>query len=337
MEKNGVNSSFFQRSSGNLFKKMKLLIVFLFAGLLGASASTYSQSTKLSLKFDNISVKEAFKQIEKNSEFVFFYNEDLIDVNAKVSLNTKDESVEFILNEILNGTENTFKIYDRQIVILPAEKKESPTFINSEQPQRKEVSGSVNDGSGQAIPGVSVVVKGTTLGTITNTDGKFRLSVPTDAKILVFSFVGMKTQEFTISGKTTFTVTMVEETTGIDEVVAIGYGTQKRKDLTGAVGQVKSEDLTKTAVIGLDQAIQGKIAGVQVTSNSGEPGRCRRCRPDGGSRSASSRPSVAGGRERDTRTPPTPAREGRPARSSTRGAAPSRSSTTFPVPAQMNP
>jgi len=272
MEKKGVNSRFSQRSAGNLLKKMKLLIAFLFAGLLGASASTYSQSTKLSFSFDKISVKEAFKQIEKNSEFVFFYNEDLIDVNAMVSLNVKDETVESILNEILIGTDNTFKIYDRQIVILPAEKKVSPTFINSEQPQRKEVSGSVNDGSGQPIPGVSVVVKGTTLGTITNMDGKFRLSVPTDAKILVFSFVGMKTQEFTISGKTTFTVTMVEETTGIDEVVAIGYGTQKRKDLTGAVGQVKSEDLTKTSVIGLDQAIQGKIAGVQVTSNSGEPG-----------------------------------------------------------------
>ena len=276
MEKNRVNSRFNQRSAGNLLKKMKLLIAFLFAGLLGASASTYSQATKLSLKFDEVTVKEAFKQIERNSEFVFFYNEDFIDVSRKVSLNAKDEQVESILNELLNGTDNTFKIYDRQIVILPAEKKESPTNAviesSTEQPQRKEVSGSVNDGSGQPIPGVSVVVKGSTLGIITNMDGKFKLSVPNDAKILVFSFVGMKTQEFTIGGKTNFTVTMVEETTGIDEVVAIGYGTQKRKDLTGAVGQVKSEELTKMAVVGLDQAMQGKIAGVQVTNNSGEPG-----------------------------------------------------------------
>ena len=275
MEKKGMNLRFSQRSAGNLFKKMKLLTAFFFAGLLGASASSYSQATKLSLKLDETTLKEAFKQIEKTSEFVFFYNEDYVDINRKVNVNVTDESVEAILSDLL-GTQNTFKIYDRQIVILPPETKVSPASVKveapSQQPQKKEVAGSVKDNKGGAIPGVSVVVKGTTTGTITDADGQFRLPIPNDAKILVFSFVGMKPQELAIAGKTSFSVTMLEEVVGLDEVVAVGYGTQKRKDLTGSFGQVKSEDLTKTAVIGFDQALQGKIAGVQVTNNSGEPG-----------------------------------------------------------------
>ena len=97
---------------------MKLLAAFFFAGLLSVSASTYSQQTKLSLKFEDASVKEVFKQIEEKSEFVFFYNEDYVDVNRKVTINVSDEKVESILNELFNGTNNTYKIYDRQIVIL---------------------------------------------------------------------------------------------------------------------------------------------------------------------------------------------------------------------------
>lgn len=162
MEKNCVYSHFRKGSAGNLFKKMKLLIAFFFAGLLGVSASTYSQDTKLTLSVEEITLKEAFKQIEKKSEFVFFYNEDYIDVYRKVSLNAKDESVESILNELLDGIQSTYKRYDRQVVILPAEMKASPSMIRSatNAGQKKDISGQVKDSKGVSVPGVSVVVKG---------------------------------------------------------------------------------------------------------------------------------------------------------------------------------
>jgi len=276
MKKKGKISRFDERSAGNLLKKMKLLIAFFFIGLLGASASSYSQATKLSLKLDRVTVKEAFKQIERTSEFVFFYNEDYVDVNRMVSLNAIDENVESILGEILNGTKNTFKIYDRQIVILPPESKGSSTPISVEasaqEPQKKELSGIVKDGNGLPIPGVSVVIKGTTIGTITDVNGQFKLPVQTNAKTIAFSFVGMETKEFAIGAKTSFAVVLSEQINSLDEVVAVGYGTIKRKDLTGSVGQVTSDQIMKTEVTGLDQALQGKIAGVQVTNNSGEPG-----------------------------------------------------------------
>ena len=276
MKKNCVNSRFCKRSAGNLLKKMKLLITFFFAGLLGVSASTYSQQTKLSIKFDEVTVKEAFKQIEKNSEFVFFYNEDYIDVNRKVNIDLKDESVETILNELLMGTLNTFKIYDRQIVILPPEKKEIPSIVRSEtiaEQQKKGITGIVKDNKGVLLPGVSVVVKGTTTGTVTDLDGKFTLFIPEDSEILVFSFVGMKSQEFQITGKTNFNVILTEEAVGLNEVVAIGYGTQNKRAITGSITKVEASKLADMPVTQFAQQLQGKVAGVQIVQTSGQPGR----------------------------------------------------------------
>jgi TonB-linked SusC/RagA family outer membrane protein len=268
MEKRCINSRFPNGSAGNLLKKMKLLFAFFFAGLLSVSASTYSQQTKLSLKLDEVTVKEVFKQIESQSEFVLFYNEDIVDVNRKVSIDVTDQNVENILNELFKGTDNTFKIYDRQIVISSPKIEGLPQKIKSEveQPQKKSISGKVTDSKGQTLPGVSVVVKETTIGTITDANGNFSLQVPFDGKVLVFSFVGMKTQEVPITGKSSFNISMEEETVGIDEVVAVGYGTTKRSHLTGAVASIKSEQLTARPVTDIGQALAGQVAGVDVGS-----------------------------------------------------------------------
>ena len=274
MEKNCVYSHFRQGSAGNLLKKMKLLIAFFFAGLLGVSASTYSQETKLSLNVDEITLKEAFKQIEKKSEFVFFYNEDYIDVYRKVSLKAKDESVESILSELLEGSQNTFKLYDRQIVILPPEVKVSPSTIKSSTnaEQKKDISGMVKDSKGLPVPGATVVVKGTVNGTVTDSNGRFTLSIPADAKTLLFSFVGMKTQEFPIGSKTVVDITMFEETVGLDEVVAVGYGTQKKRDIIGSIASLSADDVARTAPASIESTLQGMAAGVQVNSSAGVPG-----------------------------------------------------------------
>jgi len=134
------------------------------------------------------------------------------------------------------------------------------------------VSGKVTTESGESLPGVSITVKGTTMGTITNIDGNYKLEVPDDARVLVFSFIGMKVEEVEIAGQTSINVVLHEDTTGLDEVVVVGYTSRKKSTLTGAVSVVDVSDMEKTRVPNVAQALQGQIAGVLVTSSTGAPG-----------------------------------------------------------------
>jgi len=152
---------------------------------------------------------------------------------------------------------------------LSEEAKDPKSFSQQEE---RTIKGTVTDKSGQPIPGVTVTVKGSTTGTVTDTEGNFSFDIPGDAEILKFSFIGMKTLEQPIGDQTVFDVVMEEEVIGLDEVVKIGYGVQKKRDLTGSVSRVESKDLDKVATFSLDQAIQGQASGVQVTANSGAPG-----------------------------------------------------------------
>ncbi|NEW83042.1 MAG: TonB-dependent receptor [Mariniphaga sp.] len=257
-----------------LLKMVKLMPIAIFIMYISLSTtfagSLYSDQTKLSLNMKNVRVEEVIDKIEKSSEFFFMYNKNLIDVDRRVDIKVEEKSINEVLESVFRNSDISYSIKDRQILLINTRIAGEPS--ESATQQQKSVSGKVTDGSGASVPGVSVVLKGTTTGTVTDTDGKFSIPKIQSGSVLVFSFIGMKTQEVTVGNKTTVNVVMEETAIGLDEVVAIGYGTQKRKDLTGAFGQVKSEELTKTAVVGLDQALQGKIAGVQVTSNSGEPG-----------------------------------------------------------------
>ncbi|MGQ8336971.1 TonB-dependent receptor [Sunxiuqinia sp. A32] len=253
---------------------MKLLWVFFIVGSLAISLNSYSQQTSLSFKFNDVSVKDIFYQIEENSEFVFFYNEDNIDVNRKLSLNVKNETVENILNQVLKGTNNSFKIYDRQIVILGPVMEEVPSIfkLGVDQTQKIPMSGLVFGADGNPVPGVTVVIKGTTIGSITDIDGRYNLNeVPTDA-ILLFSFVGMKPQEVEVDGKSILNVVMQEEAQGVNEVVVVGYGVQKRLTTIGSQSSITSKDLNSQPVSNISNAISGRIAGIVAVQRSGEPG-----------------------------------------------------------------
>ncbi len=240
---------------------MRLTLFIIVASALSVFASdSYSQNTRISLELKNTTVKDALKAIENTSEFYFIYNNELIDVNRKIDINVRDERIVDILGEIFAGQDVEFTVIDRKIVLSPSE-------ITSVQAQIQ-ISGKVTDRSGNALPGVAVVVKGTTQGTITDNNGNFRLSIPTDAQTLLFSFVGMRSQEVLIGNKTTFNIIMEEETIGIEEVVAVGYGTQKKSDLTGAITQVKAAELTSVMGSNPVQALQGRAAGVAVLTNN---------------------------------------------------------------------
>ena len=249
---------------------MRFTIFILFLSLSQTFAmNSYSQQAKLSLDMRNARVEDVIDRIEKNSEFFFMYNKNMIDVDRKVDIQVEEKSVNEVLDKIFANTGITYSIKDRQILLI--NNRMVDTGNESFTQQQKSVSGKVTDFTGATLPGVSVVVKGTTIGTITDADGKYSLPKVSANATLQFSFVGMKTQEITVVGKNTIDVEMVEETVGLEEVVAVGYGTMKKSDLTGSVAAVGGELLETRKTTQLSQALQGTLAGVTVTRNSGDP------------------------------------------------------------------
>jgi len=250
-----------------LWKIMRLSVFFLLLFVAQTFATvTYSQQTRLTLKMQGAKVIDVLGKIEDESQFYFLFNQKLVDVERRVDVDVKNESVEKILNGIFGNTNVSYVVKDRQIVL---------TTGNIEQgvsQQQKSVSGKVTDSSGSSLPGVSVVVKGTTNGTITDGNGNYSLSNVPENATLQFSFVGMKGQEMAVAGKTTINVTMEEDAIGIDEVVAIGYGTEKRVNVIGSVSQISAEKLENRPVSSLSNALAGQMTGVTVIQRSGKPG-----------------------------------------------------------------
>ena len=249
---------------------MKLTTFFILISMVSAFASkTYSQTKTLSLSLENASVKQVLEEIEEQSEFYFMFSSKVVDVNRTVSVEVSNKKIEKVLDELFAGTNVDYTIKDRIIVLTTPEVLSEKSVIEFQQ---KTVSGTVTDQSGQPLPGVTVILKGTTQGTITDVDGKYTLPNVPDEAILVFSFVGMKNQEIAVSARTLIDITLDEETIGIDEVVAIGYGTVKKSDLTGSVSSVKAEELQSTPMTSIDQGLVGRASGVMVTQTSGMPG-----------------------------------------------------------------
>ena len=248
---------------------MKLTAFLILISMFGVFANnTYSQSKMLNLNMEKVTVRDVLAKIEDQSEFHFMYSAEVIDVNRLVSINVQEAKIDEVLKSLFAGTKVDYTIQDRFVVLSLPEYSNATTV----QQQSLKVSGRVTDSSGSLLPGVTVVVKGTTTGTITDADGNYSLTnVPGDA-ILVFSFVGMKTQEFEVSGKSNVNVKLEEEAIGIDEVVAIGYGSVKKADLTTAISTVSNKDIGQRPIVSAVQAIQGKASGVMISQPNGQPG-----------------------------------------------------------------
>jgi len=241
---------------------MKLAIFLLMFTVFQTIAGTvFSQTSALTLNVNQTKVEDVLLQIENQSNYVFLYNKNLIDVEKTVSINVKSASVDEVLNLLFEGTDINYKLVGRQIVL-------SPTFSQ----QQKKVSGKVTDSANMALPGVSVSVKGTTNGAITNTEGVYELSKVDENSTLLFSFVGMVSQEIKVGKQGIINVALQEETIGIEEVVAVGYGTQKKSDITGSVTSVAKERFTQIPVTNAMNAIEGAVAGVTVSNTSSMPG-----------------------------------------------------------------
>lgn len=236
-----------------------LSVITVFAG------NSYSQSKSLSLEMKNSTVKEVLRNIEEQSEFVFMYSEKIVDVNRKVSVNIKNQKIDVLLDKLFAGTGVNYEVKDRFVLLTRAQ-----GLVNQ---QAGTVAGRVTDSSGEPLPGVTVIIKGTTQGTITDFDGNYTISNVPAAGTLVFSFVGMRSEEIAVGNQSTINLVMEEDAIGIEEVVAIGYGSVSRKDVTGSVASVKAEDIANIPVPDIDQALSGQIAGLNVVQRSAGPGR----------------------------------------------------------------
>jgi len=248
----------------NLLKMKLTFLCLLFAVAQLFAAEGFSQSAQLTLCLKNATVEQVLESIEGQSNLYFIYNRDVVDVNRLVSLDCKNQNIKEVLETLFSGTNVEYEFRDKHIVLKASES------YSLQQP--KTILGKITDTTGNLLPGVTVVVKGTTNGTITDSEGNYTVSnLPANA-ILVFSFVGMSSQEIAVGSQSVIDVTLEEESIGLDEVVAIGYGTTTAKDATGAVSSVRSEDFNKGFVASPEQLIQGRSAGVQITTSSGEPG-----------------------------------------------------------------
>ncbi len=251
---------------------MRWTLLFFFLGIFQSLATeTYAQKTRLDLNFNQASLEQVLNEIEHQSEFYFLYNQDLINTNRKIDIQAKGSKIDEVLHEIFSGTDIHYTIFDRQIV-LTNNSEQTNLVSQMAQKQSRKIAGKVTDVTGMPLPGVSVVAKGTTTGTITGSDGTFSLQIPGDAATLVFMFVGMKSQEIAIANKATFNVVLEEANFGVDEVVVVGYGIQKKVNMTGAVSQVKmNEVLADRPVVSTANALQGTIPGL-VVSGDASPG-----------------------------------------------------------------
>ncbi|TKG93881.1 SusC/RagA family TonB-linked outer membrane protein [Puteibacter caeruleilacunae] len=272
MKKKRTMLRFPRGSMAKILLRMKLLTILLLSVFAVSANNIYSQQTKFNLKLRGVTVREVFQEIESNSEFIFLYNENKEDVDRKVNIDVQNKSVEAILNQIFEGTTSGYKIYDRQIVIYRDKQKAAAAVEGkAEQSDTKKVSGTVTDQAGEPLPGVTVLVKGTSIGTTTDFDGNYNLEIPKTTTSLQFSFIGMKTQEISLDGKSKIDVEMKEDATGLEQVVVVGFGTQTKESVVGAIEKVDVKEIALPTAQ-LSNSFTGNIAGVIGVQRSGEPG-----------------------------------------------------------------
>lgn len=248
----------------NIQKRRMYFITFFCFLLFSFYAKSEQPSDKITISFTKIPLSEAIKKIQASTSYTFFYDVNKTDLEQRVSLNVTDMQMKDAIRLLLKTTNLMFEINNRQIVLMLKSEKNVGTL--------SVIKGTVTDDYGIPIAGVNVIVKGSSVGNVTGQDGTYELrDVPSNG-ILQFSFIGMETKEVAVSGKMIVNTVLSENAIALTEFVAIGYGTTKKKDLIGAVASVKSENMNVESTTSILKAMQGKMAGVEIVSQGGEPG-----------------------------------------------------------------
>ena len=250
--------------------RMRITSVLLAGFLFQANAeASYSQSARISIEMNNATVEEVLNEIEAKSEFYFLYNNKLINVDRRVSVDVDAENIESVLQNLFKGTDVVYRIADKQIVLSRKDLAQN-TAIDGIQ-QSKVVTGTVVDPTGMPVIGANIMVKGTTNGTITDMDGNFSLEADKDA-ILVVSYIGFANQEIKVGNQSKLSIALKEDAEALDELVVVGYGVQKKESLTSAITSVDTEKLESRSLTKAATALQGITPGVNIRQTTGRPG-----------------------------------------------------------------
>ncbi len=256
----------------NAFRIMKVTLALLLSLVAqGWATSAFSQKAVLNLAMENVRIIDVLEEIEDQTDYYFLFNYEQINSDKRISVSLTNSPIDKTLDLVLKGTDLKYTISDRQIVIAKGGSPLADALLSASQ-QSKTIRGTVTNTKGEPVPGVTIVVKGEAAGTITDSDGNYTLTnVPGDGT-LVFSFVGMKTSEVKVGSNSQINVSLEEDTIGLEEVVAIGYGTVKKSNVTGSVSTVTAEAIQNRPVTSGMEALAGQVAGVQIQQISGMPG-----------------------------------------------------------------
>ncbi len=245
---------------------MKLFTLLLCVNLIHISANVYSQNERFTVKTDKIQVRELLDKIESESNYKFLYRSDYLNASY-VKLDAHDLSIKELLTEVVKQTDINYKILDDKLIVV------APKSLM--ETQQLQISGTITDAStGEPLPGVNILIEGTTTGAITDQEGKYSLKLPSANSILVFSYIGYNSERIETGNRSIIDVSLIPNIENLNEVVVIGYGTQKKKDLTGSIVSVKLDRVDQTPTTDLSQALQGYTAGLNATGGSlaGEQG-----------------------------------------------------------------
>jgi TonB-linked SusC/RagA family outer membrane protein len=254
---------------------MRVFLLLITIGLSSAYANSSYAQTKIDINVNDVSLEDLFKEIQNKSEFIFFYKDNILNNNKRVTLKLKKATIATILDKAFSDTDLGYKIDDRQVVVKINKRiglSSSSIIQNKSIRQDFVVTGTIVDNSNQPLPSASVLEKGTSNGTQSDFDGNFSITVSDSNAILVFSFLSHITQEIAVNGQHVINVTLLEDATSLEEVVVVGYGTLAKRRVSGSVASVSTSQINEIPVVSAENAIIGQVAGVQVQETTGEPG-----------------------------------------------------------------
>ncbi len=251
--------------------KMKFTLFFLLIALFQVQANSgYSQKTRISLNLNEASLSEVLAKIEDQTEFKFFYKNEEVDLNRKLTIKAEEKSISDILDEVFQNSDLDYVLLDKQIVLI---KTDEATLFENQENVSITITGKVTDTEGKPLPGATILIKGTFKGITTNADGEYSITVPNSKTILVFSYVGFAKQEILVGNKVTINVTLEQAAMELEGVtINAGYYTVKEKEKTGNISRIDAKQIDNQVVTTPLQALQGRMPGVNITEYSGIPG-----------------------------------------------------------------
>lgn len=252
---------------------MKISTFLLIVNLLQITAVGYSQNEKLNLQLKNVTLKEMFLAIEKQTNYKFLYRDDALE-NIQINVSAINTPVSEVLSKVLENSSNTFKVLDNNLIVI----------ASKETLQNQKVTGTITDAStGEELPGVNIIVEGSTVGVVSDAFGKYSLEIASSSAVLIFSYVGYNSERVEVSGRQVINVSLVPDIKKLEEVVVVGYGVVKKSDLTGSVSSVKVDAIKSIPSNSIEKLLQGRSAGLQVINSSQDPGAGATIRIRGGS------------------------------------------------------